>query len=168
MDSGITSRNATASMYPAPSAKKYCKYFRGQSRRTTKYPPTKFPAAATNPSPAASAVRNAKLCSMPSGTDFSLCLPPTNSRQHPKSRRHDQTRNCHSERSEESAFSFLLCVLCVSAFSSLLFIPNAGTKSHRPLAQCILFPRASPAPSPAPPRYSPPPRGRSTSPLPPE
>src|SRR5277367_1009725 len=64
MDSGITSRNATASMYPAPSAKKYCKYFRGQSRRTTKYPPIKFPAAATNPNPAANAVRNAKSCAI--------------------------------------------------------------------------------------------------------
>src|SRR5579863_8722247 len=64
MDSGITSRNATASMYPAPSAKKYCKYRRGQSRRTTKYPPTKFPAAATSPKPAASAVRNAKSCAI--------------------------------------------------------------------------------------------------------
>src|SRR5260370_302162 len=44
--------NATASMYPAPSARKHCKNFRGHSRRTTKYPPIKFPAAATSPPPA--------------------------------------------------------------------------------------------------------------------
>ena len=47
-------------MYPAPSARKYCKYFRDQSLRTTKYPPIKFPAAAINPSSAANPVRNAK------------------------------------------------------------------------------------------------------------
>src|SRR5947209_4607254 len=56
------SMNATASMYPAPSARKYPRNFLGQSLRTTKYPPTKFPAAATSPSPAASAVRNATSC----------------------------------------------------------------------------------------------------------
>src|SRR5882724_152745 len=63
-DSGITSTNATASMYPAPSARKYCRNCLGQSFRTTKYPPIKFPAAATSPSPAASAVRNAKSCAI--------------------------------------------------------------------------------------------------------
>src|SRR5215469_687281 len=59
-DSGITSTNATLSMYPAPSAKKYCKYLRGHSRRTTKYPPSTLPPAATSPRSAAKAVRNAK------------------------------------------------------------------------------------------------------------
>src|SRR5580692_4695167 len=81
MDSGITSTNDTASMYPAPSAKKYCKYCRGQSRRTTKYPPIKFPAAATNPSPAASAVRNAKSCPIWSAAAL---LPLLQSTQRPR------------------------------------------------------------------------------------
>ena len=31
--------NAADSMYPAPRARKYCRYLRGHSRYTTKYPP---------------------------------------------------------------------------------------------------------------------------------
>src|SRR6266850_824544 len=60
----MMSMKATASMYPAPNARKYCSTRRDHSLRTTKYPPIKFPAAATSPSPAASAVRNAKSCAI--------------------------------------------------------------------------------------------------------
>src|SRR5947207_14433229 len=95
-------------MYPAPSARKYCKYFRGQSRRTTKYPPTKFPAAATSPRPTASAVRNVRSCPIASGTGFSLCKPSIHlgvSRNHKLLLVSSSLRN--------------LYVLCVSALSFL-------------------------------------------------
>src|SRR6266436_948689 len=55
-------------------------------------------------------------------------------------------------------------------FTSLLhfFIRYAETKSHPLLAQCILSPPTSPAPSPALPQCSPPPANRPTSRLRPE
>src|SRR5262249_51775333 len=56
----MISKNATASMDPAPSAKKNCKKCPRQSPPPQKYPPTKLPAAATSPNPAAIAVRIAK------------------------------------------------------------------------------------------------------------
>src|SRR5208282_2110093 len=182
MDSGITSRNATASIYPAPSAKKYCKNCRGQSRRTTKYPPIKFPAAATSPNPAASAVRNAKSCPIVSGTGFSLCLRSHQSCARPiKHVIPSEARNLLFPLF--SAISLRTLRLCVifSLFSfplgfflyflislPLSFIRCAETKSHPPLARYIPSLRASPAPSPALPQYSPQPEDRSTSPLPPE
>src|SRR5438045_3230587 len=48
---------------------------RSQSLSTTQYPPIKVPAAATSPSPAASAVRNPRSCSIASSTGFSPCKP---------------------------------------------------------------------------------------------
>src|SRR5277367_5894897 len=128
MDSGITSRNATASMYPAPSAKKYCKYRRGHSRRTTKYPPIKFPAAATNPNPAANPVRNANPCSMSDVVQRTACK---------------LARNCHPERSEGSAFSVFLralCELCVEIPISHSTTSSAvPEQNHIPLLHNVLF-----------------------------
>src|ERR1700692_4453874 len=58
-DSGRISRIAAASMNPAPSARKYFKYWRDQSRYRMKSPPRMFAAAAVSPSTSASIMRDA-------------------------------------------------------------------------------------------------------------
>src|SRR5207249_836896 len=149
-----------ASMYPAPSARKYCRYFRGQSLRTTKYPPTKFPAAATSPRPAASAVRNVRSCPIASGTGFSLCKPSIPPWCSPQS----QICSLSLLHCETSAFSASLRYLPLS-FS--FFIRCVETESHPLPALCTLSPPTAPALSLVPPPNCPPPANHSIAPLPP-
>jgi len=131
-DSGITSTNATASMYPAPRARKYCRYCRGHSFRTTKYPPSKFPTAATSPSSAARVVRSAASCSI-LGDQRS-----ENGDQQEATRR---LRVTHAESALGSFFIRSLFFALRSLF--FFFIRNAGTGSRRLLARRIPFPRAA-------------------------
>src|SRR5437016_11308596 len=127
-------------MYPAPSARKYCRYLRGHSLRTTKYPPTKFPAAATRPSPAASAVRNVTSCPIASGTGFSLCKP---------------NPPCCSTQSQICSLPLLLCetfafggcpdrvgaaLRYLYPFSLLPSSPRMPKKNHIPFLHHVLFP----------------------------
>src|ERR1700692_4702008 len=58
-DSGRISRTAAASMKPAPSARKYFRYWRDHSRCRIKSPPRMLAPAAVNPSSSASSMREA-------------------------------------------------------------------------------------------------------------
>src|SRR5712692_6797171 len=136
-------------MYPAPSARKYCRNFRGQSLRTTKYPPTKFPAAATSPSPAASPVRNARSCTIAGVTGGtcpdrvgSLCKPSIHLGRNPWSKNYP--RPFFSVPSGSSANSVLILAFF---FTSLLpcFSTSSGMpeQNHIPFLHDVFFPLQS-------------------------
>src|SRR6266436_7470449 len=117
-DSGITSVNATASMYPAPSAIKQCRKRRGQSRRTTNKPPSKFPAAATTPSPAAIPTRTGS-----SGFIWSAAvLPPLLRCKNRQAVNYEQVSRFDKQISAPSVSE--LRALCVKSFSFLSRMPK--------------------------------------------